>query len=522
MPNWQERFNATYEFVRVSREHWNELERVTNIKNGGTITRNMNTALYESAKFKFADSFNVGQDYLRAYLNASFRNGSTEHVCLGTFLPSVDDITVNGTTRNGQITAYGLLKIVQDDDFDGPYVIEAGTNIVDAVKKIIEGCGLIVIADKSDAIMSTTWVFGIDSGEDSDTKLDAVNKLLTLAGFRSAMTDHYGRVLLRKYIEPSNIAISRTLVEGASARFLPEMIDSTNKSEICNIVHVDFTAQDATVRGTAVDDNPDSSLSTVTVGRRIAKNYKYNSLPGIDIEDNNMLEGITTMRIGVGTAQDKTFRQSASGGTVKQVYVPDSPIPGIVFGMNVSSSAGERIGFCQDRGPSAKKNTKYTQSAWVKGSPGRHISFQPMWDADKSVSNGLRYFELTGHWQYLEFTVDNTEDRSNVSYGYIYMESHGDVTVVGLKVEAGDKATPLPQAAMQVAADKKAKELLDNERAIQRTVEFESVYMPIDPTDAIMMEYRSGKISGRHAIQKQTVTLAAGCMIKHTARRYER
>lgn len=57
------------------------------IENGGSIERNANTALYETASLDFADKFDVGNDFLRVYLNASFSDGSERRECLGTFMP---------------------------------------------------------------------------------------------------------------------------------------------------------------------------------------------------------------------------------------------------------------------------------------------------------------------------------------------------------------------------------------------------------------------------------------------------
>ncbi|WP_444328490.1 hypothetical protein, partial [Paratractidigestivibacter sp.] len=98
----------------------------------------------------------------------------------------------------------------------------------------------------------------------------------------------------------------------------------------------------------------------------------------------------------------------------------------------------------------------------------------------------------------------------------------GEAIFVADKVEEGGNATPWPQDAMQSAADRKAAELLATERSVTRTDEFRSVYKPVEPCMAVAMNYRTGGVVGKLAIQKQTLTLDAGCVIKHTARRYER
>lgn len=102
--SWIRPFDASYDFVRVSRETGLELDFVRDIENGGSIERNANTALYETASLDFADKFDVGNDLLRVYLNATFTDGSKRRECLGTFMPQVDSVDIDGAYREGQIT----------------------------------------------------------------------------------------------------------------------------------------------------------------------------------------------------------------------------------------------------------------------------------------------------------------------------------------------------------------------------------------------------------------------------------
>ena len=519
--SWVRPIDASYDFVRVSRETMLELDFVRDIKNGGTIERNANTALYETASLDFADRFDVGNDFLRVYLNATFTDASKRRECLGTFMPQVDSVDINGAYREGQINAYGLLKRLKDDDFDEPYVIVAGSNIVDEAVKIAESVGLTVYADPCTLLLGSTLVFGVGKNNEVKTKLDAVNFLLKMAGFRSAMTDRMGNVHFRRYVEPVDMPISAEFTEGADARFMPDMTDSTNRAEVCNVVHVDFNTQDASVRGTAIDDSPDSELSTVLVGRRIVKGYSYDSLPGVDTEDSNLLEGAANALIGVGTKQDKNFRQSDNHGSIQTVYVPDSPQTGVFFGIKIASNGG-RIGFCQDKIGSLDKGKPITHSLWIKGTKGARISMQAWWVPSLSAGPHLHYWTLTGEWQHLVATETPADDYRDVSAGYVYLEAGGEAIVVADKVEEGDAATPWPQDAMQAAADSKAAELLATERSVTRTAVFKSVYKPIEPCMAVAMNYKTGGVVGKLAIQKQTLTLDAGCVIKHTARRYER
>lgn len=163
-----------------------------------------------------------------------------------------------------------------------------------------------------------------------------------------------------------------------------------------------------------------------------------------------------------------------------------------------------------------------THSLWIKGTKGVRVSMQAWWVPSLSAGPPMHYTTLTGEWQRLVATETPADNYSEVSAGYVYLESGGEAVVVADKVEAGAEATPWPQDAMQAAADRKAAELLATERAVTRTDEFKSVYKPIEPCMAVAMNYRTGGVVGKLAIQKQTLTLDAGCVIKHTARRYER
>lgn len=315
--------------------------------------------------------------------------------------------------------------------------------------KIAESVGLTVYADPSSLLLGSTLVFGVGRDNDAKNKLDAVDLLLKAAGFRSPATDRMGNVIYRRYVEPADMPISAEFTEGRDARFMSDMTESTNRAEVCNVVHVDFSTQDASVRGTAVDDSPDSDLSTVSVGRRIVKSYSYDSLPGSDTEDSNLVEGAANALIGTGKKSDKSFRQSDSHGSIQTVYVPDSPQTGVLFGIKIVSSGG-RIGFCQDEGPSVKKDTDYTQSVWVKGTKGATGIIQSFWDQERALGPVTEGFTLTGEWQKVSYTYHATENHSKVSWGYCYIDG-GEAIFVADKVEEGSTATPWPQDAMQTA-----------------------------------------------------------------------
>ena len=254
---WLASFRSSYRYIRVSRATGLETGAIESFT-GGSISRNQDTDTYESASLDYVGRLDVGNDFVRIYLDAEDPiSGTSRTVCLGTFECSTPSRTVSGEVATGIATLYGRLHDLAKDDFDEPYTVPAGANAVSAAKAIAEGCGLEVVAEPSDYTLSTAWVFGIAATADApDNKLGAVNRLLSAAGFRRASTDAYGRVLFRRYLEPAARPIDHTFSEGEDCRVLPDLTDEQDDFDAVNVVHVDFTPQGESVRGTASDDSP--------------------------------------------------------------------------------------------------------------------------------------------------------------------------------------------------------------------------------------------------------------------------
>lgn len=275
--DWTKPFTASYRLVRVSRSTLLEVGTLPNaVLAGSTITRNVDTADYESASIKLVGSVDVGSDLVRVYLDATADDGETESVALGTFLVETPKRDVTGPLSEWSAKLVGRLAEVGEDEYERPVTIPAGTNAVQEAANIFLGCGLEVVADESDWTLTSDWVVGMGGGADEPTdKLGVANRLLGLAGFGSAITDGYGRAVLRRYRDPADRAASFTFREGPSARFLSEAEDERDVTDVANVVVVVYSTQDEDTIGTAYDDDPRSPYSTATLGRRKVKRYEY-------------------------------------------------------------------------------------------------------------------------------------------------------------------------------------------------------------------------------------------------------
>lgn len=280
---WLRTFAWTkYRFVRVSRATGNELETLPMLK-GGSIERNNDVRIMERASIGRVGELSIGADLVRCYLSVGWRDGTSEDVALGTFIPSIPSRDVRSGYSTATVSMRGRLQELMDDGFATPVVLPAGTNAVAAAREVCEGMGLEVVSDPSDYETTRARTYGIgaeqNNSESGETKLDMVNDLLGLAGFWAAKTDPYGRVLFRRYRELSERAPSWAFEEGPSARFEGSMTHERDETGVANHVVCVYSGEGGKVVGEAWDRDPSSPYSTVSLGRTVTRSYTYSDLP---------------------------------------------------------------------------------------------------------------------------------------------------------------------------------------------------------------------------------------------------
>lgn len=284
MTDWSKPYEVSYRVMRVSRVTGLETGELRNVRAGGSITRDQDTDIKESGSLTVEGPVDLGTDRLRVWADCTWHDGSGKSVALGTFLPNIPSRAVDGDQSSSQLDLYGLLQEMADDRFETPYQVRKGSNAVDAAAAIVRSCNLEVAAyDPGDYKLGADWVFALredtERNRKTGSKLDAVNDLLDLAGYSSARTDEYGRVVLAKYVEPAKRSPAYEFLEGATATFLTSMTDELDLRDVKNVITVIYADNDKEYVGTAVDDDPKSRYSTVSLGLRKAASYEYTSIP---------------------------------------------------------------------------------------------------------------------------------------------------------------------------------------------------------------------------------------------------
>lgn len=280
---WSGGYSTSYRYMRVSRATGREVGVLDGLT-AGTITRNDDTSIKESAECECAGALDIGPDLVRVYMDAVSDSGERASVPLGTFVPAVPSRKVRGPVSTRSVKLYGRLQELADDDFATPYTVKGGSNAVEAAARICRDAGLAVVYPKSPYTTTDARFYGVGATSDSesvDSKLGAVNDLLALAGFRSAHTDPMGRVVFDLYREPQNAPTAWSFREGENARFEAEVDEELDYTDTANhvVVRYSSTESEEAYVGEAWDRDAESPLSTASRGRTITKSYTYDELP---------------------------------------------------------------------------------------------------------------------------------------------------------------------------------------------------------------------------------------------------
>lgn len=332
---WGEEFASTrYRFMRLSRATGLETEQLRVVR-GGTISRNNDVRIVESAEVGLVGELDLGPDLVRVHMDVAFRDGSAASEVLGTFVPAVPSRDVAGAYSTATLRLYGRLQELYDDRFPAPVVLPPGTNAVEAAARVCRECGLEVIADESSYVTTDRRTYGLgmerQNSEVGDTKLDMVNDLLDLAGFWAAKTDPWGRVVMRRYVAPEHREPVWSFEEGPRAKFEGAMTDEHDVTDAANHVLVLYQTGERSLVGEAWDH--ETELSVESRGRVITRTYEYTSIPG-GMSDAQLAEwananALRRLRTAQATIRRVTLTHAYAPLSIGDAVLVDYPTGGV-------------------------------------------------------------------------------------------------------------------------------------------------------------------------------------------------
>lgn len=231
---------------------------------GGDLSFNANATLPSGGTVLLRDTdqeINFSRDRFRVWIEI---NGS-DRWPLGVYVLAAPNTIYTEEGRTRQVTLIDKMTVIRDTLLTETLQVTAGTNIVDTVVQLIQYCGETrITATESNATLTN------DISWDPGTSVARViNDLLIIANYWSLWTDRNGQFRIDPYVSPADRPVAWEFVEGDTSIHSPTWEHEFSLWEATNMVVLVSQEDDNenVWHATAVDDNPDSPTSTVSMGR---------------------------------------------------------------------------------------------------------------------------------------------------------------------------------------------------------------------------------------------------------------
>lgn len=258
--DWTKPYSVSYEHWTVNPGTWQDVERLSCVLEA-TVTFDRDQDTLGDASYTLTEP--LDEQYVRTYLVAE-QSGSRERCALGTWLLQCPFKDFDGKQRSARCDAYTPLLELSDDFPEIGYTAVEGTDALSLAQSILlEHCRAPFIECDEEAFLEDDFVAELE-----DTWLTFLTSMLEEVGYRLSLDD-LSRVVIE---EEPEAASSKTLWEytdGNSSILCADVTDEADLHEIPNVYQVVYSNDSLTLSGTAINDDPDSIVSTVSRGRRV-------------------------------------------------------------------------------------------------------------------------------------------------------------------------------------------------------------------------------------------------------------
>lgn len=276
MIDWLSSMQQTFEYYTVDPSTWKDVKRIENVLSC-TIDRDSEAATLGSATINAAES--IGESYIRVYLVA-IQNGKTYKEPLGTFLVQTPSWSFNGKTRDISIDAYTPLLELKENLPPIGYSLLKDDNIMNTAYRL---CRERVRAPVVEATCETTLYADFVANTD-DTWLTFLTDLIANAKYTFDL-DELGRVLFLPVQDTASLQPVWTYTDDNSSILYPDIDLDRDLYGIPNVVEVVYSSEHDTYYARAVNDDPNSPISTVKRGREIVRRVTNPDLYGDPTEN---------------------------------------------------------------------------------------------------------------------------------------------------------------------------------------------------------------------------------------------
>lgn len=260
MADWLSSMQQTFEYYTVDPNTWRDVSLLQNVTNC-TINRDSEVDTLGSATIDVTES--VGECYIRIYL-ITIQNGIKEKHPLGTFLVQTPSSSFNGKVRNVSMDAYTPLLELKENPPPLGYSVLKGANIMSNAYQIVrENARAPVVQATCDKTLYSDFV-----ANTSDKWVNFVRDLIGQAKYILTL-DEMGRILFAPKQEIDSLQPVWTFDDSNSSILYPDIDINHDLYDVPNVVEVIYSNGKDYYYGKAVNDDPNSPVSTVSRGRPI-------------------------------------------------------------------------------------------------------------------------------------------------------------------------------------------------------------------------------------------------------------
>lgn len=262
MADWTKAMQQTFEYYTVDPGTWRDVKKIDTVIDS-RISRDLEAETLGSASITITES--LGECYMRIYL-VTIQNGIREKHPLGTYLIQTPSYSFDGKIKNITMDAYTPLLELKEKNPPIGYSIYKDENILERACLILrEQMRAPFVKAEKDTTLTTNFVANLD-----DTWMKFLIDLLANDKMRLEL-DELGRVLIAPEQDIASLQPVWTFDTGNSSILYPNFNIDHDLYGIPNEVEVVYSNGKETISTVAVNDDPNSPVSTVSRGRRITQ-----------------------------------------------------------------------------------------------------------------------------------------------------------------------------------------------------------------------------------------------------------
>lgn len=258
--DWTSSMQQTFEYYEVDPGTWKDKKKLDTFT-ACSIERDAETDTLGSASFETTEV--MDECYLRVYLVA-VQNEISEKICLGTFLVQSPSDSFDGKKHDISLDGYTPLIELKEKSPPLGYSISNGENTMEMAYRLTrENLRAPVVASTSSHRLFSDFVSDVN-----DEWLTFLRYLIANAKF-SYNLDEVGRVLFTPEQDTASLTPVWTYTDDNSSILYPELTVDRDLYSIPNVVEVYYSNNSGYYYAKAVNNDPNSPISTVSRGRKI-------------------------------------------------------------------------------------------------------------------------------------------------------------------------------------------------------------------------------------------------------------